>query len=475
MQSLPSELQIGAAQEQGDRKEQQDYFAVTDFMQKHRMEQGFLAILADGMGGHPGSGNASVIAVNTFVKHYNKEIAKNTTIQNALNHALTVANQAVFQANQKINANMGTTLVACVVQGKRFYWLSVGDSSLYLYTNGKLTKINKTHSYGAQIQEQIEAGILTREEAALDMKKRNMLTSYLGLEEIPKIDFSENYYELELGNKILLCSDGLDNALSEAQIEDSLRLEMMSQEKCDKLMANALGKNRPNQDNITFALLELEPSTSGSTIAPSGVNQGFTELRGKTGNGNFWQPWKKWFIPVSLILLLVVLLVGGGIWIYKDDIYSVFSKNGSEDEQPNATDVSTPLDRTETDRGNDIEDSYVYPDNRDDPHVYPSNEDRITGTKPENVSKLAKAKNCDNGLELRDIQDVLKEERYYNDAVDGDWGTHTKTAIEKYQKYSDIKPPSGYLNPKTCQLLLDDYNRLNPPADVPQHSTDQPF
>ncbi len=331
MQSLPSELQIGAAQEQGDRKEQQDYFAVTDFMPEHSMEHGFLAVLADGMGGHPGSGNASVIAVNTFVKRYNEEIAKNTDIQKALGHALIAANQAVFEANQRINADMGTTLVAGVIQGKMFHWLSVGDSSLYLYTKGKLTKINKTHSHGAEIQAKIDAGVLAREE--LEPKKRNMLTSYLGLKEIPKIDFSEKHYQLELGNKILLCSDGLDNALSQEEIEDCLRREMMSQEKCDKLMANALGKKRPNQDNITIALLELEPRTD-NTITPS--SKGFSELRGKTGHDprskNHFQ--NKWFLPISLVL--VVLLVGGGILIYKN-MASLWNNNASEEVQQVST------------------------------------------------------------------------------------------------------------------------------------------
>ncbi|KHD09526.1 hypothetical protein PN36_06255 [Candidatus Thiomargarita nelsonii] len=433
MSSLPSELQIGAAQEQGSRKEQQDYFAVTE--QEHK--RGFLAVLADGMGGHPGSGNASVIAVNTFVKRYNEEIAKNIDIQKALGHALTAANQAVFEANQRINANMGTTLVASVVQGKRFYWLSVGDSSLYLYTKGKLTKINKTHSYGAEIQAKIDAGVLTREEASLDQKKRNMLTSYLGLEEIPKIDFSENYYQLELGNKILLCSDGLDNALNQAEIEDCLRREMMSPEKCDKLMANALGKKRPNQDNITLVLLELEPKTS-TTITPSG--SGFTELRGKTGTSRrplkFFQ--KKWFLPISLVLLLLVLLVGGGIFVYKEKIYSLWKK--------------------------------MISDNRGD--SFPSANGTKTDEKQENVSEFSD--NCDNSLGLREIQEVLKEKEYYQDDLDGDWGTNTKTAVKEYQTAKGIEPPTGDLNQETCKSLLEDYEKLLKSL-VPQHTTDQPF
>jgi serine/threonine protein phosphatase PrpC len=455
MQSLPSEVQIGAAQDQGDRKEQQDYFAVTE------PRMGFLAVLADGMGGHPGSGNASVIAVNTFVKRYNEEIAKNTNIQKALDHALTAANQAVFEANQRINADMGTTLVAGVVQGKRFYWLSVGDSSLYLYTKGKLTKINKTHSYGAEIQAKIEAGVLTWEQASLDPKKRNMLTSYLGLKEIPKIDFSE--YQLELGNKILLCSDGLDNALSEAEIEDCLRREMMSQEKCDKLMATALGKKRPNQDNITVVLLELEPKT-GTTITPSGM--GVTELRGKTGPSR--RSWvNKWFIPISLVLLLLVLLVGGGIFVYKEKIYSWWNKTASEEEpessiideqngSENYTGPSGDATGNEQSGNNNIPNS-----NGKTNKIEPSSETHPT-------------KKCNNGLRLGDIQQVLEKAEYYHDELDGNWGTNTKDAVEQYQRYKGINPPTGYLNPKTCDSLLVDYEELLKSL-VPPHTTDQPF
>jgi len=463
MQSLPSELQIGAAQDQGDRKEQQDYFAVTDFMQEHRMGRGFLAVLADGMGGHPGSGNASVIAVNTFVKHYNEEIAKNTDIQKALDHALTAANQAVFEANQRIHADMGTTFVVGVVQGKRFYWLSVGDSSLYLYTKGKLTKINKTHSYGAEINAKIEAGVLTREQASLDPKKRNMLTSYLGLKEIPKRDFSE--YQLELGNKILLCSDGLDNALSQAEIEDCLRREMVSQEKCDKLMAKALGKKRPNQDNITVVLLELEPRMT--TRIPSGVNRGVTELRGKTGHSrrsrNIFQ--KKWFLPISLVLLLLVLLVGGGIFVYKDKIYSWWNKTASEENnnEPNGGDNSTGGSGDATDNkqsgNNNIPNSNGKTNN-----IEPSSENHL----PHPTEK------CNNSLRLADIQEVLENAGYYHDDLDGDWGTNTKTAVKEYQTAKGIEPPTGDLNQKTCDSLLVDYEELLKSL-VPPHTTDQPF
>lgn len=417
MQTLPSELQIGAAQSQGDRKEQQDYFAATDFFNQDTSEQepdtGFLTVLADGMGGHAGSGNASVIAVNTFVKRYQAEISKNTSIQKALGYALTAANKAVYDANQKIHADMGTTLVSCVIHNKQLHWVSVGDSSLYLYSKGKLSKINKSHSHGAEIQAKIEAGILTPAEGQLNPQQGNMLTSYLGLAEIPKIDFSEKPYQLELDNKILLCSDGLDNALSQAEIENCLRHEISSQEKCDKLMAKALAKKRPNQDNITMVLLELEPQAN-STITPSGITQFIsTETIEKTENysesSDYLQ--NKWLIPI-LLGLLIIFLILTGIFYY---IWTT----------PEETKTPPPITTSTINNS-------------------PSNIISETQHDP---------KKCHNNIKLEDIQKVLKEKKHYSGSIDGYWGPKTEEAVQKYQKEKGIDSSNG-LNAETCEALL---------------------
>ena len=434
MQTLPSELQIGAAQAQGDRKEQQDYFAATDFFNKDTSEQepdtGFLTVLADGMGGHVGSGNASVIAVNTFVKRYQAEITKNTNIQKALGYALTAANKAVYDANQKINADMGTTLVSCVIHNKQLNWVSVGDSSLYLYSKGKLSLINKRHSHGAEIQAKIDAGILTPAEGQLNPQQGNMLTSYLGLAEIPKIDFSEKHYQLELGNKILLCSDGLDNALTPAEIEDCLRHEISSQEKCDKLMAKALAKKRPNQDNITMVLLELEPQAN-ITKTPSGITQFMsTETIEQSDDyqetSDFLQ--KKWLLPILLGLLIIFLILTGIFYMWKTTT-------------PEETTTNLPITTsTINNRQNDI--------TRVNQHPNPTKE-------------------C-NLLKLKEIQTVLQQHNFYPEPPDGKWGKKTKKAVQKYQKEKGIDSSNG-LNAETCEALLVDYGRINSPIDVPPH------
>ena len=433
MQTLPSELEIGAAQAQGDRKEQQDYFAATDFFNKDTSEQepdtGFLTVLADGMGGHVGSGNASVIAVNTFVKRYQTEISKNTSIQKALGHALTAANKAVYDANQKINADMGTTLVSCVIHNKQLHWVSVGDSSLYLYTKGKLSKINKSHSHGAEIQAKIDAGILTPAEGQLNPQQANMLTSYLGLVEIPKIDFSEKHYQLELGNKILLCSDGLDNALTPVEIEDCLRHEISSQEKCDKLMAKALAKKRPNQDNITMVLLELEPQAN-ITKTPSGITQFISSETIEQSDdyqeiSDFLQ--KKWLLPILLGLLMICLIITG-IFMWK--------KTTSEE-----TITSPPITPTINNRQNDI--------TRENQPPHPTTE-------------------CNN-LRLEVIQEILQEKGFYPESADGVWGKKTEKAVKKYKREKGLDQSTGYLNAETCKALSVDNELRNPPRPYLPH------
>jgi protein phosphatase len=473
MQTLPSELQIGAAQEQGNRKEQQDYFAVIDLvdqkMPDHQSAPGWLVILADGMGGHAKSGNASIIAINTFAKYYQEAIAKSISIPNAISQALTAANQAVFEANQKMNADMGTTLVACVIYGKKLYWISVGDSSLYLYTKGKLTKINQSHSYGAEIQEKLNAGLLTPEQAQLDPKKRRLLTSYLGLEKIPKIDFPTTYYELELGNKILLCSDGLDNALSQAEIEKCLQREIIAQEKCDRLMAAALGKKHQNQDNITIILSELEPKTE-NTKTYSGITHFANDLN--TENEHFHKILdlfqNKWLVPISLLLLLMIL-VSSGIFIY-NNIWILRKNPVVEENLPNTSNTLVE-GNNESENGNQdsMEPTTTSPDEPVDnpPQPIIVNPDEPVAAEPPQQKK------CDNGLTLRDIQKKLKDSGYYQDDIDGDWGPNTRKAVEQYQKEKQITPSTGYLDPTTCQSLESQLKESDKPPPVPAHQPGQ--
>ena len=259
-------LEYGNDQHIGKRNDQQDYFALSDEPTKEVVEsaEGFLVLVADGMGGHAGGGKASVIAVTTFLDAYQQKSIQET-IPDALIRALLQANAAVFDKNRQggQGEGMGTTLVACVLQSRNLYWISVGDSPLFLYRDARLVQINQEHSYGMELDLKIQGGQISQAEAEAERNKRNRLTSCLGMETIPpKIDCPKIPYELKTGEKVLLCSDGLVNALSLSEIALRLETEHSAQEKCELLTQDALGKNRTNQDNITVALLEINPMIS---------------------------------------------------------------------------------------------------------------------------------------------------------------------------------------------------------------------
>ena len=153
----------------------------------------------------------------------------------------------------------GATLTACVVRKSDFFWISVGDSPLFLFREGHLQRINQDHSYGGELDRKLKAGRITFDQTSSENNSRNMLTSYLGLEHLNQIDLSTVPIELKPFDKVLLCSDGLIDALSPFEICQALELSESAQTKCEKLIKQALDKQIKNQDNITVLLFEMEP------------------------------------------------------------------------------------------------------------------------------------------------------------------------------------------------------------------------
>ncbi|MBF0539316.1 MAG: serine/threonine-protein phosphatase [Nitrospirae bacterium] len=253
-------LDFGNDQHRGNRKEQEDYFAsFSPVRGVVNSDSGFLAVMADGMGGHTSGAKASVLAVNTFVEAYKRK-PPGQTISDALSDALRSANQKLVDANIKMghDSDMGTTLVAVVIQANRLFWASVGDSRIFLYRGGRLMDVNESHSYGAELDVRRRLDQISTEELEANKKNRGMLTSYLGLKDIPRVDISSRPIDLCPGENVLICTDGLVDALTSNEIAMLLRPKGSAQEKCEELIQHALKKKLPQQDNITIILLELK-------------------------------------------------------------------------------------------------------------------------------------------------------------------------------------------------------------------------
>ena len=244
---------------QGGRDYQEDAI-VTDF--PFGMDSG-VAVLADGMGGHEAGDVASKIVVTQVyseLKFRSSMFAENEAkISDGFAAATTGANSTIrdfVRTNPKANG-MGATLVALVLVENRMYWMSVGDSPLYVLRDGKLKQLNEDHSLAPQIDFMVSQGLLTPE-AGKNHPDRNCLTSVIMGQKIAKSDCPVRPFELKLGDIVLLSSDGLQY-LEHAKLEKVLHRyrRRKSSEIAGHLLEAIASLGDPDQDNVSFSVIKL--------------------------------------------------------------------------------------------------------------------------------------------------------------------------------------------------------------------------
>jgi PPM family protein phosphatase len=217
-------------------------------------EAGFLFAVADGMGGAQKGEVASRLAVDTlFATYYDVEpdSAPDLPPSEALKASFNAANDAVYRHGLTLESGMmGTTLVACTIVDDAAIVGNVGDSRTYLIRDGQLRQISEDHSWVAQ---QVREGLISEEEAR-HSPQRNIITRAVGHQ--PRVQSDYFTVQLQPGDVLLLCSDGLhgllenDELIAVAQQPD---LQQAAQEYVD--LANAHG----GHDNITCLLIRVLP------------------------------------------------------------------------------------------------------------------------------------------------------------------------------------------------------------------------
>lgn len=231
-------------------------------------DQHVLAVAIDGVGGQEGGEIAAEIAKNTIreylVNNPNGESGR------LLKEAVNDANNAIFQERQLQPgyANMSCVLTAAIIDVAKgtLNWCHVGDSRLYVFENGKLTKLSHDHSLVGYRE---EIGDLTEEEA-MKHPQRNIINRDVGsaAHRPDDEDFIETgSYEANGKCMVLLCSDGLSDMLTSAQITACLNQGKTLKQKCESLVAEANDKG--GEDNITVVLakISLRKKKSGTAAA----------------------------------------------------------------------------------------------------------------------------------------------------------------------------------------------------------------
>jgi PPM family protein phosphatase len=232
-----------------------------------------LFVVADGMGGHSHGEVASrmaVEAIRSFVSE--AEQARDATWpfpydprlkrhSNVLKAAVRLAHDQVLSAIRRDGNlhGMGTTVVGCLVRDRTAAVAHVGDSRAYRLHDGKLDRLTQDHTW---VNEQVVAGFLS-EEQARDHPLKNVVTRALGGDSEVRVDVSE--IELEPGDTLLLCSDGLTTMLDDVEIEEQLAaIENGDLDTaCERLVKEA--NRRGGHDNVTVVLLRAGEGDGSAT------------------------------------------------------------------------------------------------------------------------------------------------------------------------------------------------------------------
>jgi len=237
------EITVATRSERGQREANEDKVRVC------RDGAQWLAVLADGAGGHQGGAEASRRAVDSLELTLHE--AAPDFSGDVLTRAVIAAHWHVVGAQQRATGaeRMHSTVVVLWIDGRSAsaLWSHVGDSRLYVARRGALRQLTCDDSV---VQRMVEAGLLTPEQAMVHPNK-NQLIAALGIEDEVEPHTTDHAVPLQEGDAFLLCSDGWWGALDEAGILRSLHDADTPQEWLDSMQRRIEAQAQPRQDNFS--------------------------------------------------------------------------------------------------------------------------------------------------------------------------------------------------------------------------------
>lgn len=237
----------------GDREDNQDRVSVSGD------EHSFLAIVADGMGGHADGAQAAEVAIESCLREFNTARHPIAEPADFLQHLIGKANDAVngIGAHLPLELMPRTTIALALVQDAILNWVHVGDSRVYLIREGRVVGRTRDHSH---VEILLQEGLISEDEIA-HHPLRNFVESCLGGgSELPKLQVTDEQ-TLQTGDVVLLCTDGLWGGLGDDELAryihaDDIPIKRKLREMCE----HAIAATFPNADNTTAAAVIWENS-----------------------------------------------------------------------------------------------------------------------------------------------------------------------------------------------------------------------
>jgi len=320
------EFDIASDQIDGARDYQEDAYMVNQLGESDNGDLCSLIIMADGMGGHAAGNVASNMVVATFNKTFQGHFPT-TDVSNVLTDALNRSNEQIRASVKETPAlrGMGCTMVSAYLENDNLYWVSVGDSHLYLVRDRELIKQNADHSYGAYLDMMKEQGMEIEEQPGMS---RNMLMSAMTGEEISSIDVAETPIKVRPGDRVIVASDGLDTLGPGAIIQYS-SWSATAKECVYALLKAVEDANKINQDNTTLIVVDIkEREIRGGSSTPEINIEAPAEPTARVVDVKIPEEPRSYKWLVWLVVLAI--LGGGGFFAWKQGLISDAMEKGSE-------------------------------------------------------------------------------------------------------------------------------------------------
>lgn len=246
---------ICAASKRGDRGTQQDFFTYAAGLDSQTIEKvGVLCIVCDGMGGLPGGNIASKSCAQAVLSEFYRnspEVNPLETLVHCVNYADNIVSSIVDDHGMLLNC--GTTLVAALIKPGKAFWVSVGDSRIYLIRNRTITRLTRDHCYSLALQQMVENGTISQKDADDDLQ-RSSLISYIGRGNLSLLDMDSICFSAEKGDRLLLCTDGITKILNDDEILAIVN-SCSVKEQAICLVTHSVGRDDMRHDNTTALVI----------------------------------------------------------------------------------------------------------------------------------------------------------------------------------------------------------------------------
>lgn len=253
---MPAEFRFGGAATVGSRRRQEDIWGAKA-LPADEYGARLVAMVADGLGGHPAGDKASRTACDAFLAEFPRASGSpGERLRQALDHANDRV-RATVEASPEL-WGMGTTLVAACFHSGGCHWLSVGDSFLFHYRSGRIRLINPLHTVGVELDERASRGEITAAQAAADPERALITSVVMGL---PLEEVATGGMPLAPSDLVILATDGVE-PLGEDAIASVCgeQREAGAEEIATTIIRRIEEIGSRNQDNATVVVVR-QPST----------------------------------------------------------------------------------------------------------------------------------------------------------------------------------------------------------------------